>query len=645
MAAENRQVRILILGALIHGLVSLWNIQKDYWDLSGSGGLLPDATILTTIAEDYTTENILKYFPTLLYMVDAYWILHAGIIASAIGILAALTYRTLVARACSVVTYICLLSFSQSRGMLLWFPWDCLLFEMLLLAAIVPSSRFARRFLLFRVMFGFGKHKFLGAHELSDLYYTSSMACWQPLGSSLGWYLSSLPGWIHIVSVVLTFITEVLCPFIILFGWGGRNWVRASCWMTVLLMFGIQVSGHFGWFNTLTAWLAYVVMQDAELANSMPAAKLGLSRPNLLKKSIKSLYILLGVLFLIPSQWNSPAMFYQQLFSAPQWDVVRVISSWRVLHTYGVFPPKKLPAIKPIGRFEIQFSDGTSHALEYMYQNSGAIESFAGHNPFFVAPFRFPRFDYIIGFYGASNVWNLVTRLGPIVSDGEEYLGSVAHAIFERKPVLKNLFKNADAQKSIQKIVFAVLGIVPDRSTHGWAIVSREVSKEWDPPKASTNLLARPFSYGLPPGSVVLRKKAKTYSKDVTSLDTSPQALFNRAVWMVDQETVGWGIVSEHRWLQMVEQKYYALGGTVPVFGVSEPAIWPLAHSMEFAGYLGCLTFLHLVPPALHSPICPVLLETNRRMRKTDQANGPYSKIPIDPMVYWLLGMGDTDSR
>ncbi len=641
MLTESRQSQLFILGTLVHALISLWNIRKDYWVLSGPDGLLPDSQILFTIAEDYSVENLIKYFPSLLYMVDAWWVIHVGLFSVLVGITAALLRRLSWARISCGIVYVCLLSFSQSRGMLVWFPWDCLLFEMLVLSVLAPSSSFARRYLLFRVMFGFGKHKFLGAHEFEDWFYTSSMACWQPLGSSLGWYLTFLPSWVHVISIIVTFIAEIICPFIIMFGWGGRIWVRVSCGLTILLMAMIQVSGHFGWFNTLTAWLGYIVMRDIEVRKHIPIpAESGKTGRNLFRKSFKALYILLGFIFLIPSQWNSPAMFYQHSFEAPQWDLVRVVSSWRLLHTYGVFPPKKLPAIKPIGRFEVVLSDNTVQPLEYMYQHSGSADGFQGFFPLSVAPFRFPRFDYIYAFYGASNVWSLATRLGPIVSSGEEYLDSVALAIMERKPVVKSLFKHSiPDDQPIVKVILAVVGIVPEMSSGGWKEVSREISKEWNIDH-NFSLAVKPFSYGLPPGSVVLRQTSLSYINDVKtdiSSATSPQCLFNKAVELARAESTFFLISSEKKWLSTVEEKYYSISGTIPFFGCEYPSLWSLCHSMEFAGYLGCLTFLHLVPPALHSPVCPAVMAANKKKRT--EGDNRFAKIPIDPMVEWMLGI------
>jgi hypothetical protein len=647
-----KQGQIFVVGALVHALVSFVNIWGDYDQLCGSGGLLPDTAIIPSIAADYDIRELLMYWPTLLYFIGAEWVMWIGAAASVVGITMCLSRPLLIPRVCCGIAYVCLLSFSHSRGLMLWFPWDCMLFEVLVLSALCPGSAFARRFLLFRVVFGFGKHKFLGAHEWDDFLYTSSMACWQPLGSSVGWWLVFLPDWVHVVSILMTFAAEMIAPFVVLFS-SNRRLVKWSCWSIILLMGMIQISGHFGWFNTLTGFLAMVVMRDMEPAHS-PTQK----RKQLFNSTIKLIYITLGIVFLIPSQWNSPAMFYQHTFDSPYWEIVRVASSWRILHTYGVFPPKKLPAMKPIGRFELIVEGDDPVVLQYHYQQVTTTPFAPGPMPFSVAPLRFPRFDYVFAFYAGSNVWSMVTRLGPIVSSGDEYIDSVARMIFQgNERVLGNFFSNYNSSLEVNEVVFSVVGLVPDLDTHGWVEVSRDVSKRWTREtvgKAERNA-PLPFSYDLPPSSIVLRKKSRSFSRDIRSYGfhqiryDSPHewahAMFNRAVSVVDAKKMEW--MSESAWLHSVEEEWDRLTDepTWSLFdtdcenlAVERNFLWNLCPSMQFGGYLGCLTFVHLVPHVFHSPVCPIVMEANRGMRG-EADGGIYSKIPIEPFVYRLMGL------
>ena len=105
-----------------------------------------------------------------------------------------------------VVCYVCYLSLDLAVGLI--FPWDCLLFEATVLALFLPATlplpelaavaapapalAWAYRLLLFRLMFGFGKQKFLGSTG-KDLAYLKGFLIGQPLPSPVGWYMQKLP--------------------------------------------------------------------------------------------------------------------------------------------------------------------------------------------------------------------------------------------------------------------------------------------------------------------------------------------------------------------------------------------------------------------------------------------------------------------
>ena len=102
---------------------------------------------------------------------------------------------------------ITLLSFDIALD--LSYPWDCLLFEAGWLALFLPAPQFIYgnflvlekpslllsflfRWLLFRVMFGFGKLKFVG-HTSRDNGYIKGFLIYQPIPSIFGWLGEKLP--------------------------------------------------------------------------------------------------------------------------------------------------------------------------------------------------------------------------------------------------------------------------------------------------------------------------------------------------------------------------------------------------------------------------------------------------------------------
>ena len=611
---------------LVHGLVAVCNLLIDFHPLAGDeGGLFPCSSFLDSIKREYLWIDIFKYFPSMLYWSKPEPLLWTDVVV----IVSSLMMRRFERIACGV-TYLILLSFSMCEGIVLWFPWDCLLFEVLAICWICPDRLFFKTLslLLFRVMFGFGKHKFLGADSIEDLTYTASMACWQPLGTSIGWYLTWLPNWVHVVSILFTFFVEIICPFWLL--WGGPMKQRLACASTIVLMAMIQMTGHFGWFNTLTALIAGALYKQPTTYKER--------RSKLFP--FKALYIVVCVVFLIPSQWNSPSLFYQHSFDYPVFDIVRIASSWRLVHTYGVFPPKKMPLIKPIGVFEV--NDGVR--LHYHYQQSPSW-------PFAVAPLRFPRFDYIYAFYSASHVFSLGTMLGPSHSgsSGQQYIDSVASALLTNATCLGSLFRSP-IPESIKDVRFYVIGLVPDYSEeNGWREISKELDGYWTKPPAP----AARGSFALGPNMISLRKKSKSFKitalkRNETVLEgLSPMELFDLAVAIVDEDFNPF--LSERQWFQRISNVYtLVLGGQVPLVNnvncstsTNGSGLWDLCYSMKYGGYMGCLTSAHLLPPAIHSPFCPEILLGNAKHRNS--SGDAYSKIPISDFHYWILGLGSVE--
>ena len=630
------RVKFVLGSALVHALVAMANIWVDFEPLSGDEGLIPHSRSQEQVQAEFDTLSVVQFFPSLLYWAHPITLLNTGMMIVVVGLFQLARDDSTVPRLSCFSAYLVLLSFSQCQGLVLWFPWDCLLFETLIIAAVCPEVSWVFRFLLFRVMFGFGKHKFFGADSLDDLTYTASMACWQPLGSSVGYLLTWLPDWVHIGSILLTWFLEIVCPFALICE-RLKPYRQISAIMTILLMAMIQISGHYGWFNTLSACLAFSVLLETNPdppTDSSPAAVVRIS------------YIVIGILFLIPSQWNSPSLFYQHTFDLAAFDIVRTVSSWRLVHSYGVFPPKKMPMIKPVGRFEVLTND-TSQALNYHYQVSQSTHETDWH-PFTVAPFRFPRFDYIYAFYSASHVFSFATRLGPTIGSGEEYIDSVLRFLANNtrnEGIAKSLFRS-EIPRHVIDVKFFVVGLVPE-FTGGWKEISVELDRQ-----GLRNQQAASLTDMLPPNMIVLRRRSKLFSRDIDVADLIRMfpdkrilghRLFDSAVSRVKDP-----FLSEREWFTRVYDQYSQLTklaeGVPPLISdcsSSEPGVWDLCHASQFGGYIGCLTFAHLVPYPLHAPLCPAIMVSNFFLRRHALNQSPFNKIPVPDLLYWILGLAD----
>lgn len=136
-------------------------------------------------------------------------------------------------------------------------PWDTLISELTILSSFLPpveplwvsvsasqpaapALAFLLRFLTFRLMFGFGRVKFVGSDTLGrDSLYNRNFFVNQPIPSKVAWYgYSQLPNFIHRASLGLLFVAEMVAPFLYFF----TGWPRlVGCALTVILM--VRVAG------------------------------------------------------------------------------------------------------------------------------------------------------------------------------------------------------------------------------------------------------------------------------------------------------------------------------------------------------------------------------------------------------------------
>lgn len=399
--------------------------------LAGRRGLAPVAALMAAIRRDFTAPRRWLYFPGLLWFGAGDRWLRAipwlGL-GAALTIVAGGPHTPLAFLACY------LLYLALDRAVVLVYPWDSLLLEagfwamflpalasapdLRALAAPLPALAWLFRLLLFRVMFGFGKQKFLGTTR-ADAGFLHGFMIRQPLPTPIGWRAHRAPMWVHKAALAAMFLVEIVLPFAI-FAPGPASVVFALA--TAGLMLAIGLTGNYGFFNILTLVLCLVCLDSATALALAPAALFDPALPPF-TLGLHALIVLhtCGALLCLPL--NTWASFTWTLW--PWWDralplralrwplrLFRGLQPLRWLHPYGVFPPRSAPAIKMSPALEVTWDEQTWHTLVPRYWPT--LERCP---PRFIAPHH-PRFDHAIvyeatGFHEAGVLRNLTGRWDP----------------------------------------------------------------------------------------------------------------------------------------------------------------------------------------------------------------------------------------
>ncbi len=435
----------LVWGLLTRGvglvyLISFVSITRQIVAAAGVDSVNPIGEMLASAARDFPTWKRFFYFPTLLWLNASDLSLRVLTwfgVACSIGVIYGGPWSQLAMIGC-YVTYV-----SLDKPMGLVFPWDCVLFEAGFLgsflaptlalpmvsatAAPAPAIAWAYRILVFRVLFGFGKFKFTGATK-DDWGYLTGFLINQPLASPLGWYAHKLPVGVLKAAMVMMFVAEIPIPPLLFF----PNIVGALAGVSIAgLMIGIWLTGNFGFFNLVIIVLCL--------------STLDVTTPRLLFDSlhaggpwIATLVVLvhtLGALIVFPlnsfcaQQWAYWPPFLQlrpKILSAPV-AFMRALLPFRVVHPYGVFPPKMCPGVKIVPVVEVKYPGEGWQEIEY--QLSASKET---SQPHFIAPHH-PRGDQAVIYETFG--FNMVSVLHGILGSGNPYgFGklSQARAIMQR---------------------------------------------------------------------------------------------------------------------------------------------------------------------------------------------------------------------
>ncbi|HXT14769.1 MAG TPA: lipase maturation factor family protein [Gemmatimonadaceae bacterium] len=408
-------------------LLAFASLSLDAPASIGARGVLPIAPLLSRIRQDFPSWRRFVWFPTLLWLGASdrrqRLLLGAGVLAS-LAVMAGIE-----SRAALVACWLVLLSFDTAYDMA--FPWECALFEAGFLALMLPALTplpsleiahaplpvvaWACRFLVARILFGFGKTKFTREASRDPVYLKSYMLA-QPLPTPAGYFAFHLPAWVHRAALAYMALGELVAPFLIFAGPLPR---LAAAGIIASLMVGIQLTGNYGYFNVLIIVLC-VPLLDAH-ASLFDRPLLDVHHPAATGATIIIAFLAVGwVLSLLVNNWVT-----RNWLNWPGWHAIpsrairwvaafyRALSPFRVVHGYGIFPPRIGPPLRWLPVIEGSDDGEQWVVLRTPYQQCDELS-----RPRFFAP-RFPRMDHGIFYEGGGLSHS--GFVGPLISSGHRY--------------------------------------------------------------------------------------------------------------------------------------------------------------------------------------------------------------------------------
>ena len=405
-------------------LISFLSLSGQVVSLAGqNSGIGVFSRRLAKFREDFPGWRRFIYFPTLLWFNSSDAMLRALPLVGATAAVGVI-YGGPLGFVCLLICYLCYLALDLAAALI--FPWDCLLFESTLLALFLPATlplpwleavsapapalTWAYRILLFRLMVGFGKQKFIGSRP-QDLAYLKGFLVNQPLLSPLGWYSQKVPTALLKLGVLFMFFAEIPAPFFAFFP-GPLSWVFAAS--TVFLMIGIQAMGSFGYFSLATI-VCCLPLLDNVTPTQLSFSQLFAAGQPIFTNAYVVLHTLGAcVVFVFNSwvgqSWSLWAFWYQ----LPRWvqiplDFFRLLHPFRWLHPYGVFPPNNQPAVKITLLLEVTWDRERWEPVEFAFS-----PTHPGSKPKFIAPYH-PRGDQAVIYdtFGLNPASLASAMLGP----------------------------------------------------------------------------------------------------------------------------------------------------------------------------------------------------------------------------------------
>jgi hypothetical protein len=425
----------------------------------GSRGLLPIARRLERIRRDYPGFRRFIDYPSVMWISASDRTLKALPVIGVVCGCAAI-YGGPVGYVALVVAWMIWISF-EPAGLI--FPWDTMLQEAGFLVLFVPFAKalpeltasalplptvtFMFRWLVLRLMLGFGKLKFIGTTK-EDSMFLRGFFVWLPLPTPLAWYAHHAPRWFLKASIMFMFFAEVIAPVLGFFSGPLR---LVSFAVLSGLMVGIHLTGNWGYFNIGYVLLAFSLLDlNASVFDvfSEPWASRAGELPDVAIHAAMGLMFLVSIVYFLFNSWVTRTWVHWPWDNAG-WNkpwlrafigLFRALAPFRIVNGYGVFPPYSQPPVRTIAVFE--GSDDGESWKPYAYR---FMPTFARSRAPFVAPHH-PRLDQAL-YYACFGVQD-ASFFGSIVGDGNPYssytrsswLDRVAQGLLRNEPAIVDCF-------------------------------------------------------------------------------------------------------------------------------------------------------------------------------------------------------------
>jgi hypothetical protein len=457
----------LIWGVLSRGLglvflISFCSLGYQVLPIAGRAGLTPIEPALRAIERDFPSWRRFAYFPTLLWFNASDRSLQ---LLCASGGIAAGSLIVGGPHAPWAFAICYLVYLSLDRALTLIYPWDCVLFEagfwgiflpatqllpaVQAVSAPLPAVAWVYRLLLFRVMFGFGKHKFTG-FTAQDAGFLKGFLVNQPLPSYLGWFAQKGPIGLMKFGALALFLVEIPLPFASFF---PGPWSAFAALATIGLMVVIWLTGSFGHFNIamIVVALSWFDTETAQCFSThalfAPGAAIFVHALFVLHTALASIALPFNTFCAYTWMMWAPWTRIRPRFLTWPFALMRVLQPWRLVHPYGVFPPQTAPAARITPVVELSWDGSAWHELAFRFWPSQETSP-----PRFCAPHH-PRLDQAVvyeamGMNELSPYRNVAGRWDPYGHGGVSAAMRLVHQLLTNEPAREAFFARSPERQA-----------------------------------------------------------------------------------------------------------------------------------------------------------------------------------------------------
>jgi len=396
--------------------------------LIGSHGILPLADFVQAVESNL---GAIRYW----YAPMVFWWNASDIAIQSVcwggAVLSALLVLNILPRICLILLYAFYLSLLYAGQNFMTFQWDTLLLEAgflgLILSLHTKTGIWLIRWLLFRFMFLSGSVKLLSGDptwaNLTALTYHFQT---QPLPTPLAWYAHHLPVDALVFATAMTFVVELILPWLIIF---PRRLRFLAGFGFLLLETLIFITGNYNFFNILTALLCLPLFDDAALYAILPRLFRKQIAPAPRRKIFLAIAGMLAVIIVSVSACQLYITFDPEDIPAPIAWISRSIEPLHIVNTYGLFAvmTTSRPAII------IEGSDDGVHWKEYAFKyNPDDVR----RPPSWNIPHQ-PRLDWQLWFAALEsaqqNPW-MAHFLEQVLRNSPDVIALLGHNPFPDKP-------------------------------------------------------------------------------------------------------------------------------------------------------------------------------------------------------------------